>query len=125
MRASSVQQWRDFGASIKSLRESRGWGLRPFARAIRIAPSYQCFIESGQVAPPSNDKISRMAEVLEVPAQQLFTMAGRLPPDVLLQFWQHPAVPPILSTIPGMSLDDAQTFCRQVLASLPSSSTCT
>jgi transcriptional regulator with XRE-family HTH domain len=123
MRASNVQQWRAFGASIKSLRESRGLGLRPFARAVRIAPSYQCFIESGQVPPPANEKILRMANVLDVPAQTLLTQAGRLPPDVLLAFWQHPAVPPILSTIPGMSLDDAKTFCRQVVASLPQPAT--
>ena len=120
MRTSTVEQWREFGTSIKSLRESRGWGLRPFARAIRIAPSYQSFIESGHVPPPSNEKILRMAEVLDLPAQHLLSQAGRLPPDVLLAFWQHPAIPPILSTIPGMTLEDAHTFCRQVLASLPS-----
>ncbi len=118
MRASNVEHWREFGTSLKSLRESRGWGLRPFARAIRIAPSYQCFIESGQVPPPSHEKILRMAEILEVPAIHLLTLAGRLPPDVELALWQHPAMPAILSTLPGISLDDAQTFCRQVLAGL-------
>ncbi len=121
MRTSTVEQWWAFGASLKFLRESRGWGLRPFARAIRIAPSYLCFIESGQVPPPSHEKILRMAEVLEVPAQRLLIQAGRLPPDVLRALWQHPAMPAILSTLPGMSLDDAQTFCRQVITSLTQS----
>jgi transcriptional regulator with XRE-family HTH domain len=119
MRASNVQQWRAFGASLKTLRQSRGLGLRPFARAVHIAPSYQCFIESGHVPPPSSEILTRMAQVLDVPVQSLFTQAGRLPADVLLQFWQHPAIVPILSTIPGMSLDDAQIFCRQVVDSLP------
>jgi hypothetical protein len=40
---------------------------------------------------------------------------------VTSQFWQHPAVPPILSTIPGMTLPDAQTFCQQMVASMPQS----
>jgi hypothetical protein len=48
----------------------------------------------------------------------LFAMAGRLPPDILSEFWKHPAVSLVLSTIPGTTLADAQTFCRQVLASL-------
>jgi hypothetical protein len=60
-----------------------------------------------------------MAELLEVPTSTLFTLAGRLPPEVTSQFWQHPAIPPILSTIPGMTLQDAQTFCQQVLDTLP------
>jgi hypothetical protein len=39
----------------------------------------------------------------------------------MLAFWAHPAIPPILSTIPGMSLEDAQTFCQQVVAALRTS----
>jgi transcriptional regulator with XRE-family HTH domain len=107
MRTSTVEHWRAFGASLKSLRESRGWGLRPFARATCIAPSYLCFIESGQVPPPSDEKILCIAAVLEVPAQRLLIQAGRLPPDMLRALWQHPAMPAILSTLPGMNLDDA------------------
>ena len=121
MRTSSVEHWQDFGALLKSLRQSRGWGLRPFARAVHIAPSYQSSLESGHVPPPSEEKILRMAEVLDVPAQRLLIPSGRLPSDVLRALWQHPAMPAILSTLPGMSLDDAQTFCRQAITSLPSS----
>jgi HTH-type transcriptional regulator, competence development regulator len=121
MRTSSVEHWQAFGVLLKSLRQSRSWGLRPFARAVGIAPSYQAFIESGHVPPPSEEKILRMAEVLDVPAQRLLIPAGRLPSDVLRALWQHPAMPAILSTLPGMSLDEAQTFCRQVIGSLPSS----
>jgi transcriptional regulator with XRE-family HTH domain len=121
MRTSTAEHWQEFGALLKSLRQSRGWGLRPFARAVRIAPSYQCFIESGHVPPPSDEKILRMAEVLGVPAQRLLIPSGRLPSEVLRALWQHPAMPAILSTLPGMTLDDAETFCRQVIASLPQS----
>jgi HTH-type transcriptional regulator, competence development regulator len=121
MRSTENEQWRAFGDVIKARRISRGYTLRSFAREIPIAPSYQCFIESGQVPPPSDTVLVRMAELLNVPAQTLFVQAGHLPPDMLLTFWQHPAIPPILSTIPGMSLETAQTFCRQVLDSLSQS----
>jgi putative DNA methylase len=121
MRTPGAIQWCAFGAFIKSLRLARGWSLRGFAREIPIAASYESFIESGAVAPPSDSILARMAEILEVPPQTLMTQAGRLPPEILLAFWQHPAIPPVLSTIPGMTLEDAQMFCRQVLASLSQS----
>jgi transcriptional regulator with XRE-family HTH domain len=119
MRRSPMPTWQVFGTTLKSLRTSRQWGLRPFARMVRIDPGYLCLVEAGKTAPPSNEFLCRMAERLEIPAQTLLISAGRLPPETMLAFWQHPAIPPILSTIPGMSLDDAQTFCRQVLATLP------
>lgn len=122
MRTITIEQRQRFGTEIRSLREAKGLGLRQFARAIPIAPSYQSFIESGAVPPPSDAVLGRMAEVLGVPEHALFVYAGRLPPAILQAFWQHPAVPPVLSTIPGMTLEDAQTFCRQVLASLTSTS---
>jgi hypothetical protein len=60
--------------------------------------------------------LARLAEVLEVPVNLLLTTAGRLAPEILREFWAHPAIPPILSTLPGMSLEEAQTCVRQVVA---------
>jgi transcriptional regulator with XRE-family HTH domain len=123
MRRSGVPTWQAFGASLKSMRTAHRWGLRPFARAVKIDPGYLCLIESGKTSPPSDEFLMRMAALLEVPHQTLFAQAGRLPPEVTSQFWQHPAIPPILSTIPGMTLPDAQTFCQQMVASLPQQAT--
>ncbi len=120
MRRSPMPPWQVFGAALKALRTSQQWGLRPFARRVSIDPGYLCLIEAGKTAPPSDAVITRMAELLEVPQQTLLIHAGRLPPDILVAFWSHPAIPPVLSTIPGMTLDQAQTFCQQMLASLPS-----
>ena len=121
MRTLTAEQSGGFGDEVRRLRVAHGWSLRAFARELAIAPSYQSMIESGQVPPPSDAVICRIAELLDVPQNTLLAKAGRLSPATLLAFWQHPAVPPVLSTIPGMTLEDAQTFCRQVLASLPQS----
>jgi len=83
-----------------------------------ISNGYECNLEYGLVAPPSVPVIYRMAEVLGIPANHLLVKAGKLPPSTMQAFWEHPAIPPILSTIPGMSLEDAQMFCRQMVASL-------
>jgi transcriptional regulator with XRE-family HTH domain len=121
MRAIGAEHRRVFGEAVKRLRETQGWTLRTFARELAIAPSYQSMIESGQVPPPSDTLICRMAGLLDVPHNSLLTKAGRLSTVTLLAFWQHPAIPPVLSTLPGMTLEDAQTFCHQVLASMPQS----
>jgi transcriptional regulator with XRE-family HTH domain len=121
MSATTIEQWHAFAQAIKARRIAHGWPMRKFARMAGISLGYLGFLETAKAPPPSDAVLMRMAELLEIPTQTLFTMAGRLPPDILSQFWQHPAVPPVLSTIPGMTLDDAQTFCRQVLASMPQS----
>ncbi len=118
MRALADEQRQQFGSEIRLCRQAKGMGLRQFARAIPTSPSYVCMIENGRGSQPSAELLCRMAEVLEIPPTRLFVALGKLPPDMLQAFWQHPAVPAILSTIPGMTLDDAQTFCRHVLASL-------
>jgi transcriptional regulator with XRE-family HTH domain len=121
MRSVAVEHWHAFGALVHTYRQAQEWSLRGLARALAITPSYLSMIEAGLVAPPSDAVIQLLAEQLAVPANTLFATAGRLAPAIIQAFWQHPAVAPVLSTIPGMTLEDAQTFCRQVLASLTSS----
>jgi transcriptional regulator with XRE-family HTH domain len=123
MRSVAVEHWQKFGAELRSLRQAKGMGLRQFARAIPLTSGYTCNLEYGLVAPPSVPVIYQMAEVLKIPATHLLVKAGKLPPATMQAFWEHPAIPPILSTIPGMSLEDAQTFCQQVVAALRTSHT--
>ena len=99
MRSVAVEHWQEFGKEIRSRRQAKGMGLRQFARAIPLTSGYQCNLEYGLVAPPSVSVIYRMAEVLEIPANHLLVKAGKLPPSTLQAFWDHPAIPPILSTI--------------------------
>ena len=120
MRSTAVlPRWADFGQLVRERRLASGMTSRELARQVAISPSYMLYIERARVPPPSNEVIDRLANILDVPAVRLLALAGRLPPHVLEDLWRHPAVPPILSTIPGMSLDDAQTFCRQATAPLP------
>ena len=71
MRAAAVEHWQAFGEVVRRLRESHGWSLRQCAREIPISHSYQYNIELGQVAPPSDRLIVRMADIFEVPQQYL------------------------------------------------------
>jgi transcriptional regulator with XRE-family HTH domain len=118
MSATTLEHWQPFAQVIKTHRVAHRWPMRKFARMSGISLGYLGLLETSRCPPPSDTVLTKMAELLEIPASTLFAMAGRLPPDILSEFWRHPAVSPVLSTIPGMTLEDAQTFCRQVLASL-------
>ena len=66
MRSVASEHWQTFGAELRSLRETKGFGLRQCARAIPLTSGYECNLEYGLVAPPSVQVIYRMAEVLEM-----------------------------------------------------------
>jgi transcriptional regulator with XRE-family HTH domain len=117
MSATTLEHWQAFAQVIKECRVAHHWPMRKFARMAGISLGYLGFLETAKAPPPSDAVLMRIAELLEIPTSTLFAMAGRLPPDILSEFWKHPAVSPVLSTIPGMTLEDAQIFCRQVLAS--------
>jgi transcriptional regulator with XRE-family HTH domain len=114
----TLNRWHALAHTIKHARLARGWPMRQFARLSGIFLGYLGLIEASRCPPPSDAVLMRMAEVLDIPAQTLLLAAGRLPPATLLAFWSHPAIPPVLSTIPGMTLDDAQAFCAHMCATL-------
>jgi transcriptional regulator with XRE-family HTH domain len=39
MRAVAIEHWQEFGATIKSLRQTHGWSLRAFAREMAMSAS--------------------------------------------------------------------------------------
>ncbi len=118
MRTALIEPWQDFGAYLRALREARGWTLRSLARAATMAPGYLSSIERGVLAPPSVQVIGRMAELLEMPAHELLSRAGKLDPVTWRALFSHPAIVPILSTIPPMTLEHATMFCERYVAAL-------
>ncbi len=78
---------REFGALIRRLREKKRkndptFSLRQFAAKIGISPTFLSKIETGDFNPPAPDKIKRMAELLDVDADELLALAGRVDPDL-------------------------------------------
>jgi putative DNA methylase len=66
---------------IKTRREQLGLSLRAAAARCRIDPAHLSRVESG-AAPPSETLLARLAEVLEIPLDELLLIAGRLPPSL-------------------------------------------
>jgi HTH-type transcriptional regulator, competence development regulator len=68
----------NFGSRIRELRKAKGISLRDFADQVGIDFTYLSKIENGKVDPPSEEKIKSMADKLDVDAEQLLGLAGKI-----------------------------------------------
>jgi transcriptional regulator with XRE-family HTH domain len=68
-----------FGPIVRTLREARGLSLRTLARRIGLHASYLSRIETGQKPPPAAETIEKLAAALDVPAEALLAVTGKVP----------------------------------------------
>lgn len=78
---------KEFGEYVRSLRETRretdaSFSVRQVAARVGVEPSYLSKVERGQVAPPSEDTIKRLGEVLGTDPDVLLALAGKLSTDL-------------------------------------------
>ena len=67
-----------FGQTLRVLRTTAGISLRSMARTVGISATYLSHIETGKLAPPAEEKIRRIGQVLGVPDGYLMSMTTRL-----------------------------------------------
>ena len=77
----------DFGDFVRERRErlrkqDRSYSLRKVAERNGVQPSYLSKVERGDVAPPSEATILRLATELEVDGDILLAMAGKVSTDL-------------------------------------------
>jgi len=77
----------DFGDFVRERREAlremdKGVSLRKVAERIEVQPSYLSKVERGDVAPPSEATILRLAKELEVDGDVLLAMGGKVSTDL-------------------------------------------
>ena len=64
----------NFGDFIKQKRTEKGLNLRKLAELVDIAPAYMSDIEISKRNSPSSDKMSKLAEILELTPEEVSTM---------------------------------------------------
>src|SRR4030042_4506903 len=81
-----------FGQLIHELRinHKENNSLREFARKVGLSPAYLSRIENKKEPPPSEAIIERMAEALGIDKYELFSHAGKIPPEFLETFKKNP-----------------------------------
>jgi transcriptional regulator with XRE-family HTH domain len=78
---------RDFGDYVRKRREEQqatdpAFSLRQVAARVGIEPTYLSKIERGELAPPSEETVKRIAEELEEDVDVLLAMAGKVSKDL-------------------------------------------
>jgi transcriptional regulator with XRE-family HTH domain len=71
-----------FGRRVRTLRVEQGWGLRKFAKAVGVSPTYLSKIERGEFPPPAEDKVVAIADALGQDRDELLALAGRVASDL-------------------------------------------
>lgn len=66
-----------YGARQRDLRVAKGLTLRKFAEALGVSPTYVSGIENGTLPPPTPDRLTKIAELLETSLDDLIGLAGR------------------------------------------------
>lgn len=92
-----------FGKKVRDLREARlrtdpKFTLRQFAVAVGMSPTYLSKVERGEFAPPAADKIMRIAELLDVDADELLALADKVDPEVEQIIREQPKMADFLRT---------------------------
>jgi transcriptional regulator with XRE-family HTH domain len=81
---------KSFGKTIREARMQAEITLRAFAKMIGVSPTYISQIERDEYAPPSESRIKKIAEVLNLDADELSALAQKTPPDLEKVFYEKP-----------------------------------
>jgi transcriptional regulator with XRE-family HTH domain len=74
---SQAERAHAFGARVRSLRRARKLTQRQVAEGIPMSPGNLSRLENGELGPPSDEIIAKLARLLDADAAELFKLAGR------------------------------------------------
>lgn len=86
----STRKSEKFGKFVRREREARGIGLREMARKIGVSPTYMSKVERDEFSPPAEDKVKAISEILELDADELLALAGKVSSDLTRIIREHP-----------------------------------
>jgi len=109
----------EFGRLIRHLREQKkkadpNFSLRRFAEAVGLSATFVSKMETGEYAPPSHEKIKKMAELLEYDTDELLALAGKIDPelgDIIRE--RSKVLPDLLRSVRGMSEEDLRLLAEE------------
>jgi transcriptional regulator with XRE-family HTH domain len=77
-----MEQVQKFGKKLRQLRKARDLSLRELARKAGVSFTYLSKLESGQLPPPSESAVARLAGALSTDRDELLQLSGRVPADI-------------------------------------------
>jgi mannitol/fructose-specific phosphotransferase system IIA component (Ntr-type) len=97
-----------FGQTLRTLRMSAELSLRELARRVGVTPGYLSQVECGHLAPPTKNRLQKIAGVLGVSSHDFLRMSGRLDPVLLHYLVENPQSQELLKTIQELDLNTRQ-----------------
>jgi transcriptional regulator with XRE-family HTH domain len=95
-----------FGNLIRRLRLEAGLGLRELARLIERSPGYLSDVELGNVPPPSESVIVKIAAALNVDRKGLLNAAEKMDPELADYVARRPQAADFLRMARDKAFDD-------------------
>jgi transcriptional regulator with XRE-family HTH domain len=105
---------KSFGALVRQEREAKEIGLREMAKKIGVSPTYLSKIERDEFDPPAEDKVRRIAEIIDRDPDELLALAGRVSSDLTEIIRKLPReMADFLRAAKGLTAEDIAQLARQ------------
>ena len=108
---------KSFGALVRREREVKEIGLREMAKMVGVSPTYLSKVERGEFPPPAEDKVKKIAKILDRDPDELLAVAGRVASDVtdIIRQHAHPReMADFLRAAKGLTADELARLARQM-----------
>jgi transcriptional regulator with XRE-family HTH domain len=105
-----------FGEHIRQWREERGVGLRRFAKAIGVSPTFVSKMERGEGPVPGEKTIRKMAVYFGKNPDELLAMADKVAADVLAIIIKQPAYARFIRENAHLTKKQLEAVARQLRA---------
>ena len=114
-----VSEKEKFGAFVRREREGKGIGLREMAKMIQVSPTYLSMVERDVFAPPAEDKVRAIAQVLGCNVDELLGRADRVSSDLSEIIKRHPVeLAALLRTTKDLTSEDIARLAHNIASNL-------
>src|SRR3984885_9750327 len=102
-----------FGEFVRSERVAKEIGWREMAKMIGVSPTYLSKVERDEFAPPVEDKVKAIAQIIGCDVDELLARAGRVARDLSDIIKRHPVeLAALLRTTKGLTTEDIARLSR-------------
>lgn len=102
-----------FGSYVQRLRRARGWTQRQVAGDLGIDFTYLSKLENNRGEAPGDDTIRRLADLLEVDAETLLALAGKVPTELRQLAQEDLEFAVFLRRLPHLTREERQGLYRR------------
>jgi transcriptional regulator with XRE-family HTH domain len=104
-----------FGQWLRDKRVEKKFSLRKFAELVGVSPTYLSQVEQGNIAPPTAERVKKMAQLLGENPDEMIGLADRVPddlPDIIKR--QPGQIPELLREASGLTSEQLKKVRDQI-----------